>query len=144
MPACCSAGALQTPGFCTGSCGCVALLAFCTGLAFVPDHASVLLCCATVPRPSASSLTSLRKATHWHDLAGLVGMRQPPASPGSCVHRPGMQVGMQVGLRVGLRVGVQVGVQVGEKTGVSSGKYQSCVECTYYENNSCSRISHAG
>ena len=64
---------------------CLAFV-LCTRLAFVRDHASVLLCCATVPRPSASSFTSLRKATHWHDLAGLVGVRMLPAASGSCVY----------------------------------------------------------
>ena len=41
-------------------------------LALSRDPASDLLCCANVLRPSASSLTSLRRASHWQDLAGLV------------------------------------------------------------------------
>ena len=36
------------------------------------DSASDLLCCANVLRPAASPLTSLRRASHWQDLAGLV------------------------------------------------------------------------
>ena len=41
------------------------------------DPASDLLCCANVLRPSASPLTSLRRASHWQDLAGLVWGKSP-------------------------------------------------------------------
>ena len=34
------------------------------------DHADGALCCANVPRPAASSLTSRNRARHRHDLVG--------------------------------------------------------------------------
>ena len=59
-------------------------------LAFVWDHASGLLCCATVPWTASSSLTSLRKATQWHDLAGLLGVRVGQGKPVRCLQNTGI------------------------------------------------------
>ena len=59
-------------------------------LAFVWDHASGLLCCATVSWTASPFFTSLRKETHWHDLAGLVGLLggRKPVTCVVCVSEP--------------------------------------------------------
>jgi hypothetical protein len=49
------------------------------------DQTSGALCSATVPRPSGSSLMSLRRARHWSDLAGVKGIQSSYSNHDRCL-----------------------------------------------------------